>query len=378
MLLVLAPAAFAADVSLKNLRLWHEPGRTRVVFDLTGPVEYKLGVHGNPDRLSVDIGNTNFRATLPSIRTVGPFIRNIRFHEHESFLRVVFDLKQRIAPSAQTLAPAQGYGHRLVIDMLSGNTAQQQPTPNVTQPAPTQLPKPVKRDFMVVVDPGHGGKDPGAVGKRRTREKDVVLAIAKKLNDRINATPGMRAVLTRKGDYYISLRKRIGIARKHNADLFVSVHADAVAKRSARGSSVYALSQRGATSETARLLADKENASDLVGGVNISNKDPDVARVLVDLSVTKTISESLIFGKDVLKQLKRIGPVHSQRVEQAAFVVLKSPDIPSILVETAYISNPQEEKLLRSSGHQNKIADSILVGIRSYLKRRPAQHAYVQ
>ncbi len=378
LLLASASAAFAADVSLKNMRLWHEPGRTRVVLDLTGPVEYKLGIHGNPDRLSVDIGNTNFRAVLPSIKTIGPFIRNIRFHEHENFLRVVFDLNQRIAPSAQTLAPDQGYGHRLVIDMLSGNKAQPPSTPNVTQPTPPQPPKPVKRDFVVVVDPGHGGKDPGAIGKRRTREKDVVLAISKKLHDRINATPGMRAVMTRKGDYYISLRKRIGIAREHNADLFVSVHADAVAKRAARGSSVYALSQRGATSETARLLADKENASDLVGGVTISDKDPVLAGVLIDLSVTKTISESLIFGRDVLQQLKRIGPVHSQRVEQAAFVVLKSPDIPSILVETAYISNLQEEKLLRSSGHQNKIADSILAGIRSYLKRRPSQQAYAQ
>jgi N-acetylmuramoyl-L-alanine amidase len=231
---------------------------------------------------------------------------------------------------------------------------------------------------MVVVDPGHGGRDPGAVGQRRTREKDVVLNISKKLHDRINAVPGMRAVLTRKGDYYISLRGRIGIARKLHADLFVSVHADAVTRRSARGSSVYALSQRGATSETARLLADKENASDLVGGVTLSDKDDLLAEVLIDLSVTKTISESLTFGGDILRQLKRIGPVHSQRVEQAAFVVLKSPDIPSVLVETAYISNPQEEKLLRSDRHQNKIADAILSGIRAYLKRRPLQHAYAQ
>ncbi len=377
LLLLAVYPALSADVSVRNMRLWHEPGRTRVVFDLTGPAEYKLGVHSNPERLSVDIGKAQFRASLPSVKTIGPYIRNIRLGQHEGFLRVVFDLNQRIAPSAQTLPPSQGYGHRLVVDMVLGGKTQPS-APKATTPAVTQPPQAMQRDIIVVVDPGHGGKDPGAVGQRRTKEKDVVLNISKKLHDRINAVPGMRAVLTRKGDYYISLRGRIAIARKLNADLFVSVHADAVARRSARGSSVYALSQRGATSETARLLADKENASDLVGGVTLSDKDDLLAEVLIDLSVTKTISESLTFGRDILRQLKRIGPVHSQRVEQAAFVVLKSPDIPSVLVETAYISNPQEEKLLRSDRHQNKIADAILSGIRSYVKRRPLQHAYAQ
>ena len=225
-----------------------------------------------------------------------------------------------------------------------------------------------------MIDPGHGGEDSGARG-RRAYEKTVVLQIAKRLLTLINAEPGMQAELTRKGDYYVNLRKRSALARQRRADIFVSVHADAFKDSRARGASVYALSLRGATSESAKILANKENLSDLAGGINLADKDDLLAEVLLDLSMSSTINESISFGREVLDELKKIGRVHSKRVEQAGFVVLKSPDVPSILVETAYITNPEEEKLLRSEKHQNRLAKAILNGIKRYVAKNPGYYA---
>jgi N-acetylmuramoyl-L-alanine amidase len=225
-----------------------------------------------------------------------------------------------------------------------------------------------------MIDPGHGGEDPGARG-RKTHEKNVVLEIARRLKKRIDAREGMRAELTRTGDYYVNLRRRSALARQKRADLFISIHADAFTSPSARGASVYALSLRGATSESARLLANRENLSDLAGGVNLAEKDALLAEVLLDLSMSNTVSESLRFGAEVLDELKKIGRVHSRRVEQAGFVVLKSPDVPSILVETAYITNPGEEKLLRSAKHQKRLANAIMAGVERYLAKNPSYYA---
>jgi len=232
-------------------------------------------------------------------------------------------------------------------------------------------------ELLVLIDPGHGGEDPGAVGKR-TYEKHVVLAIAKRLKTRLDARPGLRAELTRSGDYYIPLRKRTRVARDRRADLFVSIHADGFKDPRARGASVYALSQRGASSETAKRLANKENAADLiggVGGVSLADKENQLAGALLDMSMTATVKQSLAFGREVLDELKKIGRVHSARVEQAGFVVLKSPDIPSILVETAFITNPGEERKLMNARHQNRIADAITTGIARYLAKNRDRYA---
>jgi len=245
--------------------------------------------------------------------------------------------------------------------------------PSVKQPEVKPRVRIPGQDVLILIDPGHGGEDPGALGAL-SREKNVVLQISLKLKRLIDKQPGMRAEMTRTGDYYIGLRKRTRIARERGADLFVSVHADAFKNKNARGASVYALSQRGASSETARWLANKENASDLVGGVSLADKDNLLAEVLLDLSMTKTVSESISFGRDVLSQLKQIGKVHSKRVEQAGFAVLKSPDIPSILVETAYITNPTEERLLNNPDHQLKIANAIVAGIKTYLDKNRSRY----
>lgn len=289
-------------------------------------------------------------------------------------LRVVFDISKPIRYEKQLLKPFDKYKYRLVIDFYDKNRL---PEPEAA-PESSSSPggKPERRgDIVVVIDAGHGGEDPGAVGKN-VYEKVIVLQIATRLKRMIDKEPGMRAEMTRTGDYYIGLRRRIVMARRLDADLFVSVHADGHKNVRAQGASVYALSQRGATSETARWLADKENSSDLAGGVSIADKDDLLAEVLLDLSMTKTVSESISFGREVLDELKKIGKVHSERVEQAGFAVLKSPDIPSILVETAYITNPKEEKLLRSKSHQVKIASAIVEGIKRYLRKNQSMYAY--
>ncbi|MFT5111878.1 MAG: N-acetylmuramoyl-L-alanine amidase [Parasphingorhabdus sp.] len=361
-----------ADTGLHNLRMWHGPEKTRLVFDLTNPVEHKVFGLQNPDRLVVDLNGAKFTGNVPLDATVGPLLHRIRTGTPKpGVLRFVLDLKQPVASEVFVLPPTDIYGHRLVIDLKHpGDDKTAVAVVTNKEPAVKQQASPPasKPQLVIAIDAGHGGEDPGALGGKKTREKNVVLAIALQLKALLDAHPGLEGVLTRNGDYYISLRKRTQIARSHNADLFVSIHADGFYKRTAKGMSVYALSNRGATSETARWLANKENSSDLAGGVSLKNKDDMLAHVLLDLSMNRTVNDSIILAKQVLSELKQLGPVHSKRVEQAGFAVLKSPDMPSILVESGYITNPREEKLLRSERYQKKLAKAIFTGILRYLK----------
>ena len=353
--------------NIKDIRIWHAPERSRIVFDMDRRADFAAFELQNPGRVVIDLANARLNSALPESGDTGQFIRRIRRGTpKQNVTRLVFDLDQPVRYLIQMLKPGGGYQYRLVVDFHHRDAVVE-----AGQPPPRA--RDSKSELLILVDPGHGGEDPGAVGKR-TYEKKVVLEIAKKLKARIDRHPGLRAELTRTGDYYIPLRKRTRIARQRQADLFVSIHADAFKNKSARGASVYALSQRGASSETAKWLANKENASDLVGGVSLAGKDTLLAGVLLDLSMTNTVNESLSFGREVLAELKKIGRVHSTRVEQAGFVVLKSPDMPSILVETAYITNPVEEKLLMSAQHQHRIAAAIVAGINRYLAKNGGRY----
>lgn len=366
--------ALSSINEVKQLRLWHSPARTRVVFDVNASVRYQKFTLENPHRLVVDISNAKLLSALPAIDPAHPLISGLRSAPRQNNdLRIVFDLKESPNVSDFLLSPNELYGHRLVIDLNHESaTASPQIAPT---PVAVQTNQQVAKPFLVAVDAGHGGEDPGAIGHRGSHEKKLTLQIAKKLVNTINQDPKMSAFLVRTGDYYIKLHKRREIARARNADMFISIHADAFSKSSARGFSVFALSQRGATSAMARALADKENASDLIGGVNLSDKSDVVKKVLVDLSMTNTISESVSFGALVLNQLSGLGKLHSKRVEQAGFAVLKSPDIPSVLIETGFITNPQEEKRLRSGAFQSKLASSIYTAIKQYVDKNPVNDA---
>ena len=365
----------SADTNISDIRMWHAPDRSRIVFDLDNPGKFKVFTLQNPGRVVVDLPKTRIKTQLPAAAETGQFIARIRKGQPEPDVsRLVFDLAKPVRYFIQTLKPNQQYQHRLVVDFYHRDAVVEADQPAQAElPQPSQ-PRPPKSELLILIDPGHGGEDSGALGKR-SKEKNVVLQIARRLKKEIDAQPGMRAELTRTGDYYIALRKRTRIARSRQADLFVSVHADAFKNPKARGASVYALSQRGATSETARWLANKENSADLAGGVSLADKENLLAEVLLDLSMTKTVSESISFGREVLAELKKVGRVHSKKVEQAGFVVLKSPDIPSILVETAYITNPTEEKLLNSQSHQQKIARAITQGIQRYVNKNQGLYA---
>ena len=319
-----------------------------------------------------------------------PYIEKLRAGRNRpGVTRVVLDLKTEVKPQVFALKPVAEYGHRLVLDIYplvapdplaaliqSGGKLprgeEPAPTPVTASatPAPESRPK-VARLATIVIDPGHGGEDPGALGRMGSREKDITLTIAKRLKALVDAEPNMRAVLTRDGDYYLPLHLRVEKARKVKADLFVSVHADAFMKPHARGSSVFALSERRATSEAAKWLAKKENDADLVGGVNLDSKDKYLAKTLLDLSQTATIDHSLRLGGAVLKHIGGVNTLHKAQVEQASFAVLKAPDVPSILVETAFISNPEEEKRLNDEEYQDKLARAILAGIRDYIAKHP-------
>lgn len=375
MLFLISLPAGAESAVVEDVRMWHAPERSRFVFDIDQEPEYAAYMLQSPDRLVVDLQHAVLSRPMPAPDRLGPYVGRLRTGKPKpGTLRVVFDLAKPIRYELQLLKPFDRYKYRLVIDFYDKD--------HVDEPAfaPTGAAQPAaerKRtgNIVIVIDAGHGGEDPGAVGKN-SYEKLIVLQIAKKLKQKINKEPGLRAELTRAGDYYISLRRRIIMARNMQADLFISVHADGHHNTRAQGASVYALSQRGATSETARWLADKENSSDLAGGISIADKDDLLAEVLLDLSMTKTVSESISFGREVLDELKKIGKVHSKRVEQAGFAVLKSPDIPSILVETAYITNPAEEKLLGTDSHQSKLAAAIVNGIKRYLRKNQGLYAY--
>lgn len=353
--------ANAAPVVVKDLRLWQAPDHTRLVFDLSGPVDYDVGVLANPHRVYVDFPDARLGQALPEIGDDGRFVAGMHSGApRPGVLRVVFTLKTAVKPNTFLLQPNELYGNRLVLDLFDKDHEDGKPV--VTAPPDSQ-------QFVVAIDAGHGGEDPGATGPRGTHEKDVTLAIARDLKHMVDSDPEMQGILTRKGDYYVSLRKRTAIARAAQANIFISIHADAFPQRSVRGSSVYTLSTRGASSEEARWLSDSENAADLIGGVSLRDKDETVAKVLWDLSMTKSISDSRELAADILNQLHRVGRVHRNRVEYAGFVVLKSPDIPSVLVESAFLSNPREERLLRSKAHRGRIASAIYEGLRGYYER---------
>lgn len=373
-LLALVTGPVSAAV-IKDIRMWHAPDHSRLVFDMDKRSKFKVFSLESPGRVVIDLENTRLRSKIPDPTKTGQFIRQIRLGSPDgSVTRLVFDLKKPVRYFIQLLKPSNNFQYRLVVDFYHHDF-----DPNKKKPVPAPRPEPgaprdPSRDILVMIDPGHGGEDSGARGKR-SYEKTVVLQISKRLKALIDAEPGMKAELTRTGDYYIKLRKRSTLARQNRADMFISIHADAFKDSRARGASVYALSLRGATSETAKILANKENLSDLAGGVSLADKDDLLAEVLLDLSMSSTVNESISFGREVLAELKKIGRVHSKRVEQAGFVVLKSPDVPSILVETAYITNPSEEKLLRSKRHQEKIAKAILTGVKRYITKSPAYYA---
>ena len=374
-------AAAAAPVTVENLRMWQDPEKLRLVFDISRPLEYRVFPLSSPNRIVIDMDEASTRGRLPAIDADNAYVARLRMGRKGRGLRYVLDLKKAARPRSFVLKPFGQYGHRLVIDLYD---AEAQPAKPVVR-APATPKK--KRQWVVAIDAGHGGEDPGAIGRRyRTLEKKVVLSIARELKKLVAAEPGMRPLMVRTGDYYVSLGDRYQKARGLNrfgrrvrqpADVFVSIHADAVPGRRARGSSVYALSARGASSNVARFLASRENAADQVGGVSLEDKDPLLKKVLVDLAHTGNMPLSLQLGKDVLSELKKVGHVHLNRVEQAGFAVLKAPDIPSILVETAFISNPTEEKKLRSRRFQRNMARAIFRGIKKYLSRQREQPQYV-
>ncbi len=349
-----------------ELRTWQAPDKTRLVFDVSGPVEHSVFTLSAPDRVVIDLRDATLRGKFAQPAADQPVLARIRTAARRNGdLRVVLDLKSPVRPKSFLLKPSHGHGNRLVLDLLPAAVSSG-PSQSDEVAAATPLPRTKLRDVVIAIDAGHGGVDPGARGAHGTREKDVALAIARKLQRLVQKERGMRAVMVRDGDYYLRLRKRINIARKNKADLFVSIHADAFRDASVQGSSVYALSQHGASSEAARWLAENENSADLIGGVSLDDKDDLLASVLLDLSQTATIEASLGVGDRVLGYLKQVGQVHKSRVQQAGFVVLKSPDIPSILVETGYISNPREESRLRDPAHQDQLAEAILKGIHDY------------
>lgn len=353
-----------AETHVNGLRMWPAPDHTRLVFDLDGPVEHKLFTLSNPERVVIDLTDTAKVASVPTIESGVPLTSIRQATRNGNELRIVLDASQALRPKSFALKPYGEFGHRLVVDLYH-----KEKESKVT--ASADVPAAKLRDIIVAIDAGHGGEDAGASGYRGTREKQVVLAIARKLEALIKKESGMRPVMIRDGDYYISLRGRIEKARKHRADLFISIHADAFHNPKARGSSVYTLSERGASSEAARWLAESENNADLIGGVSLDGKDDLLASVLLDLSQTASLEASLDVADNILGGLKGIGHVHKRRVQGANFLVLKSPDIPSVLVETAFISNPEEERKLRDSNHQQDIATAMLRGVRKYFERFP-------
>ncbi|MFF7707637.1 N-acetylmuramoyl-L-alanine amidase [Pseudomonas sp. NPDC007930] len=394
-------AAFAAQAwavtQVKSMRLWRAPDNTRLVFDLSGPVQHSVFTLTAPDRLVIDINGATLGGPInPS--TANTPITSVRAAQRTpTDLRVVVDLKKAVTPKSFVLAPNQQYGNRLVVDLYdqAADAAEASaPTPppaNVAStpalpvsPAKPDIKLPAspsgKRDIVVAIDAGHGGEDPGASGARGQHEKDITLQIAREVQRQINQEKGFRAELTRSGDYFIPLRGRTDIARKKGADLFVSIHADAAPSSAAFGASVFALSDRGATSETARWLADTENRSDLIGGagnVSLDDKDRMLAGVLLDLSMTATLTSSLNVGQKVLSNIGRVTSLHKGRVEQAGFMVLKSPDIPSILVETGFISNAAEAVKLQSPEHQQALARSIRAGVKAFFEQNPPPGTYI-
>ena len=362
---VLVGPACAAE--LASLRLAETAAHTRAVLDLDAPAEYRVFTLANPHRLVIDLEQCRTGAGFAADAGAGPVLGVRTGRQDSDDLRVVLDLAHAVRVKSFLLAPGADHGHRLVLDLEAETAAAVPVAVKTLEQAMAQG----DRDLVVAIDAGHGGKDPGAIGAGGTFEKTITLAIARELKRQVDAEPGMRAILVRGGDSFIALQRRYQIAREAQADLFVSIHADAVPNRSASGSSVYVLSTRGATSQAARWLAERENSADLVGGLSLSARDDTLAKVLLDLSQSGTLKASEDIAEAVLSGLTRLGKVHSRQVQRANFVVLRSPDVPSLLVETAFISNPAEEKRLKDPSHQRRLASAVLDGIRSYFTSRP-------
>ena len=359
---------------IRDVRVASTESGTRVVLDLSAPAKHKAFLLDSPYRVVVDLPKSSLLPKLPAGEGVITSMRSGKLPH--GGLRLVFEVSGPVTLQTSAATPSRDAGHRLILDIAGPAAAGVAKAVSVVSAVPVapvairpaHAPSDSGRDIVIAVDAGHGGVDPGASGKRGTREKNVVLEIAKALAARINAEPGMKAVLTRDGDYFISLKERTLRARRAKADLFVSVHADAIANPDVSGSSVYVLSDRGASSEAARWLAERENAADLKGGIKLDDKDAVLANVLLDLSQTASISASMVAAENILKSLDQIGEVRKPRVQQAGFVVLKSPDIPSMLVETAFISNKEDERKLSLPAHRAKLANAIFSGIEQYFQ----------
>lgn len=369
-MLLLTFTCFGWQPEVESVRLSQAQNHARVVFDLSGPADHTLLSLQRPERVVVDIRNVRLGQAVTQPESVDPLVRGIRAApRNRRDLRVVLDLREPVRPKSFLLTPTADYGHRLVVDLHArggGEITGQRPIAKATLASPSKF-----RDVVIAIDAGHGGKDPGARGQGGTLEKHVVLAISRHLARMIGEQRGMRAVMVRRDDYYVGLRRRMQIARDANADLFISIHADAYRHARVTGSSVYVLSKNGASSEAAKWIADRENAADRVGGVSIDDKDDLLVSVLLDLSQTVTLSASVDAATHVLRELEKLGAPHKQQVQRAGFMVLKSPDIPSILVETGFISNPHEERKLGDQRHQRELARAMLRGIRSYLTQNP-------
>ncbi len=370
LLLTTSLQAMAAEVS--NLRVWTDPDKTRAVLDLSEPAEYKLFTLKNPNRVVIDLKSVRLNDSFQTDAIKSGVIASVRHGKPgDDVLRIVLDLNEQVQMKSFILAPTGQYGHRLVVDLFGSSGKQSGSVKRVSDIQKNN------RNVIVAIDAGHGGEDPGASGPKRTREKNVVLAIARELKKQIDAEPGMQGLLIRDGDYYMAHRSRYEKARKARADLFVSIHADAFKDSRVHGSSVFVLSRRGASSEFARLLADSENRSDLIGGVKLDPKDDMLASVLLDLSQSATMGASNQVADSILGSLKHVGKTHKNHVGRANFLVLKSPDVPSVLVETAFISNPAEEKKLGQKEFQQRMGRSIAQGIRDYFYRSPPPGTWI-
>jgi N-acetylmuramoyl-L-alanine amidase len=408
---LLAVPAYAEQINISSLHYWNTPDQTQMLFDVTSSPEHRVFLMNNPARLVIDVRNANIKQALSQPPPSHPLFSQVRFAtKNASDVRIVVDLKRELSSKNMTLRTnsLNEHGHRLVIELLDkapASSAKLEPKPEIAIASNNSVPvkapntkittteKPVKespitvakkvainpvepikvakrdKGIIIAIDAGHGGDDPGAHGQNGTEEKKITLAIARKLSELINNQPGMKAVMVRKGDYFVDLRKRMQIARAAKADLFISIHADAFQDATVKGASVFTLSNKGATSEAARWLASSENSADLVGGVSLNDKEDVLASVLLDLSQTATQDASVNVAGKVLKNFEHIGELHYGSVQKAGFLVLKSPDVPSILVETAFISNPSEELKLVNTDHQLKIAGAIFNGVRSYFSK---------
>ena len=369
-----------AEAQVLSSRIWPARDYTRLTLESRDEIKFTLFGVKDPERLVLDLELAELSPALlelnAKVAADDPYVQGLRVaHNRPGVVRLVLDLKAEVKPQVFTLKPIAEYGHRLVLDLyplvpLDPLAALIEESEKPKAPEKSKASR-VSRLAIIVIDAGHGGEDPGATGRHGSREKNITLTIARRLKALVDAEPNMRALLTRDGDYYLPLHVRVDKARKVKADLFVSIHADAFIRPHARGSSVFALSERRATSEAASWLAKKENEADLVGGVNLDVKDVYLKKTLLDLAQTATIDHSLRLGDLVLRRLGSVNNLHRPRVEQASFAVLKAPDVPSILVETAFISNPQEEKRLNDESYQNKLARALLDGIRDYVVKHP-------